>query len=691
MPYLNLQPTIARLPLVLTATAHLWLSLAVSAADPATQLDKPVARFGGFSDWVMAVAFSPDGKHLAAGSYETLRIYDTAEHKQVAEIALNNGYASDVAFSPDGRTLLVAGYQSVTVCQTAPFRSLRTVKTHRGQVTSLAFSPDGTRVATASDDTNMAVWDVAALVAGKPAQQLMIKTLDQPLSGIAISPDGKWLASASGDPDRVTQAGHVWLWDIQTGKAIREFPKHKRAATAVAFSPTGKFLISSSQDETINVYDTQSGEALGFFGGHSRPTNCLTFARNAATIVSGSGGGSKGKNEVKIWNREDGDELATIGQHTAQVTGVAVSPDGRQLATCSYDKTVGLWDISTLQSPEQKSVATNTAQPSQPQAKPTPQPQRKTAELRAGIIGLDTSHVVAFTKALNDPQAKPDIANCRVVAAYPQGSPDIKSSTERVPGYTKQLQDMGVTIVDSIEELLKHVDVVLLETNDGRPHFDQILPCLKAGKPVFVDKPIAGSLTDAVAIFEAARTYKTPIFSSSSLRYSSGAQALRAGKLGKIVACDAYSPCSLEKTHPDLFWYGIHGVESLFTVMGPGCVSVTRATTPEMDLVVGTWEDNRIGTFRGLRTGKRGYGGTAFGEKGIESIGSYEGYRPLVVEIVKFFRTRKPPVSSNETLQIYAFMEAADESKRLGGVPVLLKTVMDRARQAAAKKLAASK
>ncbi|MEO2035699.1 MAG: Gfo/Idh/MocA family oxidoreductase [Planctomycetaceae bacterium] len=689
MQSLRSHRTITRLlPVSLVAT-QLCLCMAVSAAAPTTKLEKPLARFGGFSDWVLSLAFNPDGKHLAAGSYGTLRIYDTAEHKQTAEIKLGNGYASDLEFSPDGQTLLVAGYQSVTVCRTDPYRSLRTVKAHRGQVTSLAFSPDGTRLATASDDGTIAFWDVASLLDGTSAPQLTIKALDQPVSGIDISPDGKWLASASGDPDRVTQSGQVRLWNTETGKAVREFPKHKRASTAVAFSPDGKFLISSSQDETVNVYEIDSGQALGFFGGHSRPTNCLAFVSNAATIVSGSGGGAKGKNEVKIWNREDGEELVTIDQHSAQVTDVAVSPDGRLLATSSYDKTVGLWDISSLNSRKQNTVAA--AKSTQPQPRTAQKDNPKVDTLRAGIIGLDTSHVIAFTKALNDPKAKPDIAHCQVVAAYPPGSPDIKSSTERVPGYTKQLQELDVTIVQSIDELIKQVDVVLLETNDGRPHLQQILPCLKAGKPVFIDKPIAGSLTDAVAIFEAARIYKTPVFSSSSLRYSSGAQALRAGKLGKIVACDAYSPCSLEATHPDLFWYGIHGVESLFTVMGAGCISVTRSTAPGMDVVVGTWQDDRIGTFRGLRTGKRGYGGTAFGEKGIQSIGSYEGYRPLVVEIVKFFRTRRPPVSSTETLEIYAFMEAADESKRLGGVPVRLKTVMDRARLAAAKKIAALK
>ncbi len=308
--------------------------------------------------------------------------------------------------------------------------------------------------------------------------------------------------------------------------------------------------------------------------------------------------------------------------------------------------------------------------------------------IRIGIIGLDTSHATAFTKMLNDAKPEADFVGCRVVAAYPKGSPDIESSTSRVPEYTKQVVAMGVEIVDSIEVLLTKVDAVLLETNDGRPHLEQVLPVLKAGKRVFVDKPIAGSLTDSVAIFEAAKHYKVPLFSSSSLRFSKNAQALRNGKLGKITGCDAFSPCSLEKSHPDLYWYGIHGVESLFTVMGPGCKQVSRASTPNYDVALGEWTDGRLGTFRGIRAGGGGYGGTAFAEKGVEPIGGYDGYKPLLVEIVKMFRTGEVPVSEEETLEIYAFMAAADESKKNGGAPVTLASVMEKARKEAAEKLA---
>ena len=305
-------------------------------------------------------------------------------------------------------------------------------------------------------------------------------------------------------------------------------------------------------------------------------------------------------------------------------------------------------------------------------------------ELKAGIIGLDTSHSLAFAKVLNNSQARPDMAGVRVVAAYPHGSKDIESSVSRIPGYTKDIQELGVEVVDSVDDLLKKVDVVLLETNDGRRHLEQAMLVFKAGKPVFIDKPIAASLSDTLAIFDAAKAYNVPMFSSSSLRYAKNAQEIRHGnKIGKVLGADAYSPAHLETTHPDLYWYGIHGVELLFTVMGTGCQRVTRTHTDDTDVVVGTWNDGRIGTFRGIRSGKSGYGGTAYGEEEVSPIGPYDGYEPLVVKIVEFFQTGKAPVAPEETIEIFAFMEAADESKRQGGQAVSLNEVLEKARTAA--------
>ena len=307
--------------------------------------------------------------------------------------------------------------------------------------------------------------------------------------------------------------------------------------------------------------------------------------------------------------------------------------------------------------------------------------QQPAEQLKAGIIGLDTSHVIAFTNILNAPNAKGDLADVKVVAGYPGGSPDLPSSADRVEKYTEQLRGMGIEICDSIPKLLEKVDVVLLESVDGRPHLEQVKPVFAAGKRVFIDKPFAGSLADCVEIVRLSKEHNVPFFSSSSSRFSSGFQAIRNDEspLGEVKSCVATGPMSIEPHHPDLFWYGIHGVEVLFTIMGPGCKSVTRV---EKNKVVGVWADGRQGTF----FGEGPIGATVEGTKGSGSPGKYEGYGPLVNEIARFFKTGKPPVSAEETLEIYAFMEAADESKRQGGAPVTIDSVMEKARKAAAEK-----
>lgn len=297
-----------------------------------------------------------------------------------------------------------------------------------------------------------------------------------------------------------------------------------------------------------------------------------------------------------------------------------------------------------------------------------------------GMIGLDTSHSPAFTRLINIPDEQtPELSGFQVVAAYPYGSRMIESSYSRIPQYTEEVQKMGVEITDSIDELLDRVDVVLLVTNDGNPRLEQALQVLQSGKPMYLDKPMAVSLHDVVAIMEAARQYDTPVFSSSTRRYIKEAQAIRnENTIGKVTGAHTYSPAILEASHPDLFWYGIHGVEVLFTVMGAGCKSVTRSKTDDTEIVVGTWKDNRLGTFRGIRKGRRSVGGTAFGTEEILSFDSFDGHGPLVTKILEFFRTGNSPVDLSETLEIYAFMEAADESKRRGGATVSLEEVLSK-------------
>ena len=298
-------------------------------------------------------------------------------------------------------------------------------------------------------------------------------------------------------------------------------------------------------------------------------------------------------------------------------------------------------------------------------------------QMRLGMIGLDTSHVPAFAKLINDPEGKGRLAEMQVVAAFPGGSDDLPTSRDRVAGYTQQLTDMGIEIVDSIDTLLTKVDAVLLESVDGRKHLEQVLPVFRAGKPVFIDKPLAGNLANAVAIDLLAKKYKAKWFSSSSLRFSAGTIRWREDPelKGQVVGAASWGPCSLEATHTDLYWYGVHGVESLYTVMGTGCNSVTRIHTAGTDFVVGQWADGRVGTFRGIRDGKADYGLVVYGAKSIDIGGKYDGYAPLVMRILDFFAGGEAPVAPQETIEMFTFMEAADVSEARGGAPVTLESV----------------
>src|SRR5207245_83421 len=188
------------------------------------------------------------------------------------------------------------------------------------------------------------------------------------------------------------------------------------------------------------------------------------------------------------------------------------------------------------------------------------------------------------------------------------------------------------------------------------------------------DKPVAGSLRDAIEIYRLAKEHQAPVFSSSAYRFYDSLIELKKTDVGEVRGAISWGPAHLEPHHPDFFWYGIHPAEALFTVLGAGCESVVRTSTPDTDVVTGVWSGGRVGTLVGLRAGPLPHRVTVFGtKKTAEQKSGGDDYAPLVREIMKFFQTGVAPVSPDETLEIYAFMEAADESKRLGGQPVRIR------------------
>ena len=316
-------------------------------------------------------------------------------------------------------------------------------------------------------------------------------------------------------------------------------------------------------------------------------------------------------------------------------------------------------------------------------------------DLRIGIIGLDTSHGVAFTRLLNDPNEPAQVPGGRVVAAVKTWSPDMPASVDRVEGFATTVEkDFGVKMLPSIPALCAEVDCVLILSLDGRVHLEQAQAVFAAGKRVFIDKPLAASLRDVREIFRLAEAAGVPVFSSSAYRFYESLGEVKRADVGEVRSAISYGPAYLDPHHPDLFFYGTHPTEALFAVLGTGCESVVRTHTRDSDVVTGTWSGGRLGVLHGLRTQAiphkvTVFGATGFAEQhprdadfnvfgaiGEAQLAGTDSYASLLREIVAFFQTGVPPVRAEETIEMFAFMEAADESKRRGGQPVKLSEVL---------------
>lgn len=291
--------------------------------------------------------------------------------------------------------------------------------------------------------------------------------------------------------------------------------------------------------------------------------------------------------------------------------------------------------------------------------------------LTIGIVGLDTSHVMHFTRLLQDPADPFHVPGARVIAAYPGASADFPLSHTRVPEFQRVLESQyGVEISSSIEALVDSVDAVLLESVDGRVHLEQFRIMAPAGKPVFIDKPLAVSSQDADTICDLASLHQVPLLSTSALRYAESlTNALEA--LGEaVVGAECYGPAPWQPPVPGWFWYGIHAVEMLYRAMGPGCRRVRAESTPMADVLVGSWADGRLGVVRGNRVGNSTFGGTLHGSRNVFPIDTRQDVRPyyamLLTEIVAMFHSGSSPLPTKDMREVIRFVEAANESVSTG-------------------------
>lgn len=296
--------------------------------------------------------------------------------------------------------------------------------------------------------------------------------------------------------------------------------------------------------------------------------------------------------------------------------------------------------------------------------------------IRLGIVDFDTSHAVEFTKRLNHVDIDEDqwVEGARIVAGVPGSSqiaPDV------IPKYTDQMKKYGITLYDDPAELFGKVDAVMVESVDGSVHRERAMPFLEKGMPTYVDKPFACSLADAQAMASVAMSKHIPLMSSSSLRYAPEVVAARQGdqKAGAIVGVSTFGPAPTHPRNPGLFHYGIHPVEMLYALMGPGCQRVVCLSDPAGEVATGQWPEGRLASVRGIRKGKADYGFTLFGEKAVvtQGVSTKYIYRELLKKIVQMFETREAPLDLRETLEIVAFIEAARQSAEGKGAPVAIK------------------
>jgi virulence factor len=298
--------------------------------------------------------------------------------------------------------------------------------------------------------------------------------------------------------------------------------------------------------------------------------------------------------------------------------------------------------------------------------------------IRLGIVDFHTSHCVEFSKRLHHKDIDKEfwVDGARVVAGW-TGPSDI-TEPDRIESYRKGLlEDHGVELVANPEDLIGKVDGVLIQSQEGSLHSERAALFIKAGIPCFIDKPFTCSLSEARTLANLAKERAVPLFSTSSLRYAMEVQDLKRTEtdLGRVLGAETYTPCSLHPKNPGLFHYGIHGVEILFALMGPGCRSVRTVWQERSDVTIGVWDDGRIGSVRGIRTGASGLGFTAFCEKGIvaKTIDTRYIYSELLKKIVSMFETGVAPLDISETIEIISFIEAAYMNQDKRGVEIGLK------------------
>ena len=297
------------------------------------------------------------------------------------------------------------------------------------------------------------------------------------------------------------------------------------------------------------------------------------------------------------------------------------------------------------------------------------------SDLKIGMIGLDTSHCGAIVNTLNHEDNPHHIPGARITGAFPGGTDLCAVSRDRVGKFTDEMRDKHqVPIYDSIEKLVEVSDALIMTSVDGRQHLEQFRIVAPAGKAIFIDKPFACSYDDARKIADLAAQTGCPVMSGSSLRYSGGVSGL-VPEDAEVRACEVFGTMPIQDDYPVYFWYAVHGAEMLFSYFGKGCRSVQTIHRDDQDLLIGLWDDGRIGTVRGMRFSTYHFGINVYTTKGtVHGLAANDppGHVLMLQRMIPFLQTGESPIDVEETVEVMAFLDAAGQSLEKDGAVVVM-------------------